>query len=112
MPPKSRQNSKNSAEQEGRNLLAISAIESKQITQIAEAARLYNVPVQLYATDFAAANIAMKHAQIIISYLKMKRNYLYNGPYRYIDVERLLGYQIHKKWLIFFLLPAGLYLLN
>jgi hypothetical protein len=44
MPPKARQNSRNLVEQEGRILLAISAIESKQITQIAKAARVYNVP--------------------------------------------------------------------
>jgi hypothetical protein len=44
MPPKARQNSRNSAEQEGRILLAISAIKNKQITQIAKAARVYNVP--------------------------------------------------------------------
>ena len=44
MPPKARQNLQNSAEKEERILLAISAINNKQITQIAKAARLYNVP--------------------------------------------------------------------
>lgn len=44
MPPKARQNLQNLAEQEERILLAISAIKNKQITQIAKAARVYNVP--------------------------------------------------------------------
>ena len=44
MPPKARQDLQNSAEKEERILLAISAINNKQITQIAKAARLYNVP--------------------------------------------------------------------
>ena len=44
MPPKARQNSKKSAEQEGRILLAISALEKQEICTIREAARVYNVP--------------------------------------------------------------------
>ena len=40
MPPKSR----NSFEQEGRILLAISAIKNDEICNICEAACLYNVP--------------------------------------------------------------------
>jgi hypothetical protein len=44
MPPKARQNSRNSAEQEGKILLVISAIKNKQITQITKAARVYNIP--------------------------------------------------------------------
>ncbi|ODM17099.1 hypothetical protein SI65_07498 [Aspergillus cristatus] len=40
MPPKSR----NSIEQEGRIILAMSALQKKEITNIREAARLYNIP--------------------------------------------------------------------
>jgi hypothetical protein len=44
MPPKARQNSRNSIEQEGRILLAISAFQKQEIRNITEAARVYNVP--------------------------------------------------------------------
>ena len=44
MPPKVRQISRNSIEKEERLLLAISALENKQIRNIREAARAYNVP--------------------------------------------------------------------
>ncbi|XP_077660561.1 uncharacterized protein AFUA_3G10430 [Aspergillus fumigatus Af293] len=44
MPPKARINSKNSVEQEGRVLLAVSALKNKEILNIREAARVYNVP--------------------------------------------------------------------
>jgi hypothetical protein len=44
MPPKARTNSKKSEEQEGRLLLAISALQKKQISTIREAVRVYNVP--------------------------------------------------------------------
>jgi hypothetical protein len=44
MPPKSRQTSGNLGEQEGRILLAISALKNNQIRNISEAARVYNVP--------------------------------------------------------------------
>jgi len=44
MPPKSHIKSKNSVEQEGRMLLAISALKNKEISNIREAARVYNVP--------------------------------------------------------------------
>lgn len=44
MPPKARTNSKELNEQEGRLLLAISALEKKQISSICEAVRVYNVP--------------------------------------------------------------------
>ena len=44
MPPKQRQISRNSIEKEERLLLAISALENKQIRNIREAARAYNVP--------------------------------------------------------------------
>jgi hypothetical protein len=43
MPPKARQNSRNSVEQEGRILLAISALEKQEIRSIREAARIFNV---------------------------------------------------------------------
>ena len=44
MPPKSRPKIKNQVEQEGRVLLAISSLKKKEITNIREAARLYDVP--------------------------------------------------------------------
>jgi hypothetical protein len=44
MPPKARTNSKNSVEQEGRVLLAVSALKKKEILNIHEAAHVYNVP--------------------------------------------------------------------
>jgi hypothetical protein len=44
MPPKSHQTSGNSMEQEGRILLAISALKNNQIQNISEAAYVYNVP--------------------------------------------------------------------
>ena len=44
MPPKARQNNHNSGEQEGRLLLAISALKNQEIPNVREAARVYNVP--------------------------------------------------------------------
>jgi hypothetical protein len=44
MPPKARINLKNSVEQEGRVLLAVSALKNKEILNIREAARVYNMP--------------------------------------------------------------------
>jgi DNA-binding NtrC family response regulator len=44
MPPKARQNLRNSIEQEGRILLAISAFQKQEIRNITEAARVYNIP--------------------------------------------------------------------
>jgi hypothetical protein len=44
MPPKARQNNQNSEEQEGRLLLAISALKNQEIRNVREAARVYNVP--------------------------------------------------------------------
>jgi hypothetical protein len=44
MPPKARINSKNSVEQEGRIILAISALKKQEIRNVREAARVYNVP--------------------------------------------------------------------
>ena len=44
MPPKVRTNSKDSIEQEGRILLAVSALKKKEIHTIREAARIYHVP--------------------------------------------------------------------
>ena len=44
MPPKARQNPRNSAEQEGRVLLAIKSIQKGEISNIREAACVYNVP--------------------------------------------------------------------
>lgn len=44
MPRKAHQISRNSAEQEGRILLAIKSIQNEEITNICEAARVYNVP--------------------------------------------------------------------
>ncbi|ODM20017.1 hypothetical protein SI65_05003 [Aspergillus cristatus] len=44
MPPKSRAKIKDQVEQEGRVLLAISSLRKKEITNIREAARLYDVP--------------------------------------------------------------------
>ena len=44
MPPKSRAKKKDQVEQEGRVLLAISSLRKKEITNIREAARLYDVP--------------------------------------------------------------------
>lgn len=44
MPPKAHQNLRNSSEQEGRILLAISALKRQEICNIAEAARVYNIP--------------------------------------------------------------------
>jgi hypothetical protein len=44
MPPKARQNSRNSIEKEVRILLAISALKNQEICNICEAARTYNVP--------------------------------------------------------------------
>lgn len=43
MPPKAHQISKDLMEQEGRVLLAISALKKQEICSIAEAARVYNV---------------------------------------------------------------------
>jgi hypothetical protein len=43
MPPKARQKSRNSAEQEGRIILAISALKKQEICNIREAARVYNI---------------------------------------------------------------------
>lgn len=43
MPPKARQNSRKLAEQEGRILLAISALEKQEIRNIREVARVYNI---------------------------------------------------------------------
>jgi hypothetical protein len=44
MPPKARTNSKDLVEQEGRVLLAVSALEKKEILNICEAAHVYNMP--------------------------------------------------------------------
>jgi hypothetical protein len=44
MPLKARINSKNSVEQEGRILLAVSSLKKKEILNIHEAARVYNMP--------------------------------------------------------------------
>jgi hypothetical protein len=44
MPPKACINSKNSVEQEGRVLLVVLALKNKEILNIREAARVYNVP--------------------------------------------------------------------
>lgn len=44
MPPKRTQSSRNSIEQEGRILLAIQAIQNKQISAIRDAARQFNIP--------------------------------------------------------------------
>ena len=44
MPPKAARKLKDSIEQEGRILLAISAIKKQEIRTIAEAARIYNIP--------------------------------------------------------------------
>lgn len=44
MPPKGRQISRNSIEKEKRIVLAISTLKNKEIRNIREAARLYNVP--------------------------------------------------------------------
>ena len=44
MPPKARQNLRKSNEQEGRILLAISALKKEEICNIAKAARVYNIP--------------------------------------------------------------------
>ena len=44
MPLKARINLKNSVEQEGRVLLAVLALKNKEILNICEAARVYNVP--------------------------------------------------------------------
>jgi predicted HTH domain antitoxin len=44
MPPKTRTNASNLAEQEGRILLAISALEKKEISAISRAAQIFNVP--------------------------------------------------------------------
>jgi hypothetical protein len=43
MPPKARQNNQYSEEQEGRLLLAISALKNQEIRNVREAARVYNV---------------------------------------------------------------------
>lgn len=43
MPPKPRQNRRESIEQEGRILLAVSALKNQEIRSIREAARIYNV---------------------------------------------------------------------
>lgn len=44
MPPKLREKTQNSIQQEGRVLLAISSLKKKEISNIREAARLYDVP--------------------------------------------------------------------
>lgn len=44
MPPNSHKKSRELAEQEGRILLAISALKNDQIRTVAEAARIFNVP--------------------------------------------------------------------
>ena len=44
MPPKQRQSARKSIEQEGRILLAISAIQNREIRTICEAARRFDVP--------------------------------------------------------------------
>jgi DNA invertase Pin-like site-specific DNA recombinase len=43
MPPKARQNSRNSIEKEGRIILAISALNKQEISSIREAARIFNI---------------------------------------------------------------------
>jgi predicted HTH domain antitoxin len=44
MPPIRTQSSRNLIEQEGRVLLAIQAIQKKEISTVQEAARLFNIP--------------------------------------------------------------------
>jgi hypothetical protein len=44
MPPKARTNSRDIIEKEGRILLAISALKKQEISNIREAARVYNIP--------------------------------------------------------------------
>ncbi|KAF7181278.1 hypothetical protein CNMCM7691_000496 [Aspergillus felis] len=44
MPPKARTNSRDTIEKEGRILLAISALKKQEISNIREAARVYNIP--------------------------------------------------------------------
>jgi hypothetical protein len=44
MPPKARQNARKLAEQEGRILLAISAIQKHEIRSIYEVGCVYNIP--------------------------------------------------------------------
>jgi hypothetical protein len=54
MPPIRDKNQKNSADQEGRILLAISDLKNKKISNIGRAAKIYNnIPrtVQLYGAD-------------------------------------------------------------
>jgi hypothetical protein len=43
MPPKARQNSRNSIEKEGRIILAISTLNKQEISSIHEAARIFNI---------------------------------------------------------------------
>jgi hypothetical protein len=43
MPPKARQNSRNSIEKEGRIILAISALNKQEISSIRKAARIFNI---------------------------------------------------------------------
>ena len=69
MPPIRTRTSRNSIEQEGRLLLAISAIQKKEIAAIREAARQYNVPkstlrTQLRGTTNRAETRANNHKLI------------------------------------------------
>jgi hypothetical protein len=66
MPPKAHINSKNSVKQEGRVLLAVSALKKKEILNIREAARVYNVPYttlqrRLKGHTFQAESCANSH---------------------------------------------------
>ncbi|RJE16844.1 Pogo transposable element, partial [Aspergillus sclerotialis] len=55
MPPIRSRTSRNSVEQEGRLLLAISAIQKKEIAAIREAARRFNVPKSTLRTRLRGA---------------------------------------------------------
>lgn len=98
MPPKSRQTSGNLVEQEGRILLAISALKNDQIRNISEAARVYNVPHttlrrrldgHTFRPEARANGHKMTH--------RMKRNHLLDGFYPWINMEQLPNHPMCKK---------------
>ena len=63
MPPKSRQKSRNLIEQEGRLILAISALKKQQISSIRQAARVYTIPESTLRDRLhGSVNRAEKHA--------------------------------------------------
>ena len=66
MPPKSRQKSRNLIEQEGKLLLAISALKKQEISSVRQAARVYTVPESTLRDRLHGSSIALRNVPMAI----------------------------------------------